>query len=569
MSMVSSRNIILISSPFVIVFIVGCMEVPTDFNGPPDSPILSVVPGEHSYAVPCVLLVTGADPEGGPLSYQFGVQSALGDSVLASWSCYYPSGEEVTFILQAYEGTYSVSVRSRDNVGNLSVFSDTAVVAFRDSPPYAPERPWGRPSVLARVNADYQTCAWEPEGDEVSFRFDPGDGSEYSSWSPPQPYSYEQECYHYSYGYAYPDPGTFLMRVQARDVKGNISLWSEALEVECMPNIELIGICEAPGGSTAVALGEGYAYVCGSESGLQIVDISDPLAPEAIGSAGGFTASDIDYVEDRVVMLGQSGYWAGDLLVYDVSSPTAPVETGRAGLHDPQCVDAQGNLVVVGTGWFEQYMYAFDISSVDTLIELGSVEIGEITDVEMVQPHVYVMVDEFLYSVMVVVSVATPRSPRVVSNTVIPGSGFGPRLLTAGPSPYMYVVTCDTLSCVDIGNSSPKMVSKAQVRGSVTDIHCSGNRLALTYGDGGIDLFDVSVPAVQHLIGRLDAVGSCDAVRCADEMMYVVDRSGRLLVFSYPPLDHRVDVIATPVPTRAEPLLRWGGVSIIPMGSGQ
>jgi hypothetical protein len=112
----------------------------------------------------------------------------------------------------------------------------------------------------------------------------------------------------------------------------------------------------------------GLAYVAAAESGLRVVDVSDPATPVALGAlntpgnangvavSGGFA-----YVAD-----GPAG-----LRVIDVSSPTAPVERGALDTPDfANDVAVAGILAYVADGF--SGLRVIDVSNPAAPVEIGS-----------------------------------------------------------------------------------------------------------------------------------------------------------------------------------------------------
>jgi hypothetical protein len=66
------------------------------------------------------------------------------------------------------------------------------------------------------------------------------------------------------------------------------------------------------------------AYIARGGAGLQIVDVSDPAAPVAVGGFDlPYSASDVDVVDNFAYVVNGAG-----LYVLDVSDPAAPVAVG-------------------------------------------------------------------------------------------------------------------------------------------------------------------------------------------------------------------------------------------------
>jgi len=81
--------------------------------------------------------------------------------------------------------------------------------------------------------------------------------------------------------------------------------------------IETLGV---DGDISAVEIVDGLAYVAAGSGGFQIIDVSNPESPTTVVSV------DTDTIVQDVAVVGGLAYLAAeDLLVYDVSNPSAPV----------------------------------------------------------------------------------------------------------------------------------------------------------------------------------------------------------------------------------------------------
>jgi len=120
-----------------------------------------------------------------------------------------------------------------------------------------------------------------------------------------------------------------------------------------------LGYWDGPGRTCGVALAGNLAYVTGHNSGLQILDVSDPRAPYELGrcSLPGFiygvaVSGDFAYVAGLDV--------GGKLRVIDVSNPQAPYQAGWAGFPGTaNGVAVSGEFVYVVS---RQGLYVIDVS---------------------------------------------------------------------------------------------------------------------------------------------------------------------------------------------------------------
>ena len=145
------------------------------------------------------------DPDGDDVLYQF-------DWDDASYSAWGPATQSHTY---ASLGTYSIIVRARDAGFNVSAFSEarTITIATGNRPPQAPTIPKGPESAYVGQTVEFSTSSYDPDGDELEFMFDWGDGNQ-SDWGDAvRTWVYDVE-------------GLLSVKARARDDKGKASNWS-------------------------------------------------------------------------------------------------------------------------------------------------------------------------------------------------------------------------------------------------------------------------------------------------------------------------------------------------------
>lgn len=177
-------------------------------------------------------------------------------------------------------------------------------------PPFAPEEPCGPDSGNVGELLVFSAVTTDPDGQDVSFCFDWGDGTR-SDWTRFVPGGQPVQAFK-----CWADPGTYKVRAQARDPLGMVSCWSAA---------HSLAVARRPGGypdevvgtvSTGVSpfslcvLPDGrYVYVCNRDGTVSVVCVRT-LAVVATVRTGTGTAfccalpgSDFVYVtdEDRTV----------------------------------------------------------------------------------------------------------------------------------------------------------------------------------------------------------------------------------------------------------------------------
>jgi hypothetical protein len=112
---------------------------------------------------------------------------------------------------------------ARDEVGAISEWSDGITILIGNHAPEKPETPWkkSRPTVTATFN----TKTTDPDGDQVWYKWDWGDGTN-SEWI--GPFDSEEPV---SITHTWPDNGEYKIKVKAKDIYDFESVWSDSTSV--------------------------------------------------------------------------------------------------------------------------------------------------------------------------------------------------------------------------------------------------------------------------------------------------------------------------------------------------
>ena len=160
---------------------------------------------------------TATDADGDRVSFMFD----WGDGAFSEWSAWVESGSPASMSHAWSElGDYLVRVKTRDESEQLeSDWSDQASItkAEPNTPPNTPALPTG----IAGEDYSFSTNTTDPDGDEVSYMFDWGDGT-VSDWS-----EFIAGGESVSVSHTWASPGTYLVKVKARDTRGGESAWSD------------------------------------------------------------------------------------------------------------------------------------------------------------------------------------------------------------------------------------------------------------------------------------------------------------------------------------------------------
>jgi hypothetical protein len=192
-------------------------------NYPPTTPSTPVGPAQGAVNVPYYFSTRSFDHENDDIRYQF----YWGDGTRSDWGGYVVSGAFDSAVKSwTRPGTYSVRARARDKAGEISDSSEphtiNVLLSLPNRSPRVPDVPSGPDTAAIDLVRTFSTSGTDPDGDDVSFRFDWGDGST-SGWSALRPSGSAVSDTH-----AWHAAGTFPVRAMARDIKGLVSDWSDA-----------------------------------------------------------------------------------------------------------------------------------------------------------------------------------------------------------------------------------------------------------------------------------------------------------------------------------------------------
>lgn len=256
-------------------------------------------------------------------------------------------------------------------------------------------------------------------------------------------------------------------------------------------------------GIDGIRLYRGHAYVLGGL--LHIIDISDPSQPVVVFAGTRTVALDIAFDGDLAY------FAAGEVIRYDLSDPTNPVELGLIGISYDQseAVRLQGDTLFVAesdgvTDDGNQSFFAVDVSDPEQPVEiayypLGSDGLGkpgtEGEDLEIIGQVAYIVGGSFLLLLDLsdfgqLEPVATPP----FSGNDLTGEDS---LLVVGTGNVIRKTGLFILSVAD--PTAPVLLS--QIPQQSLDMDLSDGLLYLAAERNGLLIFDLSVPTAPRLLG--------------------------------------------------------------------
>lgn len=313
---------------------------------------------------------------------------------------------------------------------------------------------------------------------------------------------------------------------------------------------QLVGTHPMRGPANRIAVGGNYAYVTEggiwldaggyTDSGLRILDVSDPAAPVEVGFYRILIpANSVEEVVDVQVVGGyayvianyyRAGGDKGELYILDLSNPTAPVQVGvLTGLKRTTALAVAGNYVYIGDFspdlTLSSAVRVVDVSNPAAPRQVGSHEVEGIT-------RDIVVAGDFLYFAnsrygsrdgLHVLNVSDPDNPRHVGIYDTPGTAMGIRV--AGD--YAFIAdSAEGLRVVNVAELTPiEFIGNYDPGGFTLGLLVVGELGYVADGYNGLRILDLSDPARPRPLGRYPGEGVRD-VAVQGDYAYLSDNLG-------------------------------------------
>lgn len=214
---------------------------------PPNTPSSASGPDTGTHGPSYSFTATTTDPDGDQVAFKFD----WGDGSQSGWSSFVASGGSAT-MSHSWSGqtTYQVKAKAKDTYGGESAWSAGHDIVI-GQPPTTPSSPSGPPSGMRDVSYSFTATTTDPDGDQVAFKFDWGDGTE-SGWT-----SFVNSGSSASMSHSWSSEGTYQVKVQAKDAYDAESGWSAARSI----TIRVILLAVDPSSLDFGELGKGSSKI--------------------------------------------------------------------------------------------------------------------------------------------------------------------------------------------------------------------------------------------------------------------------------------------------------------------
>jgi len=287
---------------------------------------------------------------------------------------------------------------------------------------------------------------------------------------------------------------------------------------------------DTTGWATDVYVSGDYAYVADGESGLAVIDISNPTNPEmpmyedTTGEAFGvYVSGDYAYVADD-----DSG-----LAVIDVSDPTnpgTPVYEDTTGYAHGVYVSGDYAYVAIGS-WGLAVIDISNPANPGTPVYRNTA--GSAYNVYVSGDYAYVA---DLSSGLAVIDISDPTNPGTPVYEDTTGYAFG--VYVSGD--YAYVADISGLAVIDISDpTNPGTPVYEDTTGSANSVYVSGDYAYLAADYSGLAVIDVSDPTNPGAPVYKGTTGIAEGVYVSGDYAYVADAFSGLAVIQ---IRKRVDM---------------------------
>ena len=212
----------------------------TGENHDPETPSTPTGPSSGDVDTSYSFTTSTIDPDGDDVKYGWDWD---GDNVIDQWTGFYDSGDSVTLSHRyTSAGTYQIKVVAKDEHGAQSDFSSSkTIIITGNSAPNKPATPSGPISGRPGIPYSYSSSTTDPDGDNVYYLFDWGDGTT-SGWK--GPFSSGSTIIE---SHTWANRGTYAIRVKAKDdpngdgdlSDGTESVFSDSLPISMPKNKNL------------------------------------------------------------------------------------------------------------------------------------------------------------------------------------------------------------------------------------------------------------------------------------------------------------------------------------------
>lgn len=298
-----------------------------------------------------------------------------------------------------------------------------------------------------------------------------------------------------------------------------IVLRSTSLPAQVVVPPELVGLANTPSDAFDVVLVERYALVVDYESGLQIIDVTEPSDPHIVGSY------DTPGLATHIAIAGQTAFVAdhraGGLQIIDVTNKVSPRFVASHVSGSTAVMIALGD-GLAAVGYLEGIIELVDVATPLLPTLLGSYTTpGPPRDAHFEGDLLYVAESR---SGLIVLDIANPSSPRLVSST----AADRPVGLAKREDVVYLADGSSGLRTFDVADpSAPSLLGGVELPGPAVRVELAGDYAVVAdHVAGGLQIVDVSVVTNPSRVTGVVTGYYAHGVAVDAKFAYLVDGQG-------------------------------------------
>jgi hypothetical protein len=284
-----------------------------------------------------------------------------------------------------------------------------------------------------------------------------------------------------------------------------------------------VGEIGTPGYADDVVVVGNIAYVADGESGLRIIDVSDPTAPVELGAFD--TPNNllaVDVVGSYAYLVEHQWFY-----VVDVSDPESPTQVGISSTSSLNYdIVVAGNYAYVGNG-YPAGLTVWNISNPTSPFKAGFCPTEWWAwGVAVSGSFVYLATS---YDGLNVVNVSNPFNPVEVGHYDMPG-GIAEHVEVEGNYAYLAAGYWMHLRIIDVSNpAAPEEVAYYETPGDPLDVQVAWG-FAHIADTNGVRVLDIADPEAPIMVGSYPSSGTANGLSLSNGYIYVANGAAGLLI---------------------------------------
>ncbi|QTA83816.1 LVIVD repeat-containing protein [Desulfonema limicola] len=293
----------------------------------------------------------------------------------------------------------------------------------------------------------------------------------------------------------------------------------QIIDISDPENLQIIGAVDTPGYAQSIDVEDGKAYIADGDSGLQIIDISNARIPQIIKTIS------IPGPAELVQIVGNKAYVGHD---YSESQASGIVIIDISNLEIPRIVGAipgyaRGFKILediiyvsyMGTGNIGGDFKIIDISTPDNPQNIGYIHIQTKTyGISVLDEIAYVTAYE---NGLQIIDVSDPENPNIINSVAIPGNSMNVTIVNNSA----YVSSTAGIQVVDLMNlDTPKLIGVYGMKNTAEKIFVS-DQIVYVLEPSGLQLINKDRLYAPQVVAQVHMLETAKSLTVLNDKVYV------------------------------------------------